>query len=651
MSEARRRRRATRQAHAPVTRHVGELALPREALWISIALAASVAVVYWPVHGFGFVRFDDPAYVSENPHIANGLSWAGVGWALTSGYAANWHPLTWLSHMMDVQLFGLDAGMHHATNVILHAATTVLLFGVLFRTTGAAWRSAVVAGLFGLHPIHVESVAWVAERKDVLSAFFWVVTLWAYVAYVRRPGAIRYAGVAASFVLALMAKPMVVTLPFVLLLFDVWPLERTSVSLKQRVIEKLPLFALAGVVSVITVIAQRKGGTVGSIAAYPLALRLANAIVSYVAYVGMTIWPSHLGAFYPYRASPSALVVAGSALLLAGLTAAVFVGARRRPYLLVGWLWYVGTLTPVIGVVQAGLQSMADRYTYIPLVGLFIVVAWGLGDVASTLSVQRLAIPAAVAAMVACAVKARQQVETWHDSLSLWGNAVATTSNNAYAEYNLGVVLVESGRLDDGIARFRAALRIDPGYPDVHIDLGNALNERGAVDEAIAQFDTVVRLRPDYAQARVVFGKLLRTRDRDAEAIGQFREAIRLEPSLASAHNELGNALMGDGRYPDAQLEYAEAVRLDPRFPEAHNNLGAVLVRVGKPQDAVGEFLEAVRLKPDDPRFHYNAGLTLEAVGRKTEAIEQLQTVLRAEPSNEAARRALDRLGVGRSGV
>lgn len=651
MSEARRRRRATRKAHVPVTRHVGELALPREALWISIALAASVAVVYWPVHGFGFVRFDDPAYVSENPHIANGLSWAGVGWALTSGYAANWHPLTWLSHMMDVQLFGLDAGMHHGTNVILHAATTVLLFGVLFRTTGAAWRSAMVAGLFGLHPIHVESVAWVAERKDVLSAFFWVVTLWAYVAYVRRPGAIRYVGVAASFVLALMAKPMVVTLPFVLLLFDVWPLERTSVSLKQRVIEKLPLFALAGVVSVITVIAQRKGGTVGSIAAYPLALRLANAIVSYVAYVGMTIWPSHLGAFYPYGVSPSALVVAGSALLLAGLTAAVFVGARRRPYLLVGWLWYVGTLTPVIGVVQAGLQSMADRYTYIPLVGLFIVVAWGLGDVASTLSVQRLAIPAAVAAMVACAVKARQQVETWHDSLSLWGNAVATTSNNAYAEYNLGVVLVEAGRLEDGIARFRAALRIDPGYPDVHIDLGNALNERGAVDEAIAQFDTVVRLRPDYAQARVVFGKLLRTRDRDAEAIGQFREAIRLEPSLASAHNELGNALMGDGRYPDAQLEYAEAVRLDPRFPEAHNNLGAVLVRVGKPQDAVGEFLEAVRLKPDDPRFHYNAGLTLEAVGRKTEAIEQLQTVLRAEPSNEAARRALDRLGVGRSGV
>ena len=636
----------------------------RGASWpAAIGLAALSVAVYGSVSRADFVRFDDPDYVTQNPEVRAGLTVHGFKWALSTGHAANWHPLTWLSHMIDVQLFGVTAGPHHLMNLLLHVLNTVLLFIALRRMTGSIGRSAFVAALFAVHPLHVESVAWVSERKDVLSTFFWMLTLLAYVAFVRQPRPGRYALVFSSFALGLLAKPMVVTLPFALLLLDVWPLRRITLWREPRrlvsaddvatairlVREKLPLLALALASSIVTVIVQRRGGAVGNLSAYPLGLRLENAIINYVAYIEKMIWPARLSAFYPYRQSVSAWMVGGAALLLIAATIAVVRRARSHPYLLVGWLWYLGTLTPVIGVIQVGLPSMADRYTYIPLIGLFIIVAWGAGDLAARWVPRRTVLPAAaVLVLAACATTARTQTETWRNSLTLWQHAVDVTSNNAYAQYNLGVVLVQAGRVDEGIARFREALRIDPGYADVHIDMGNALSDRGATDEALAEFATVVRLRPDYADARVAYGNLLRARGRNDDAIAQYREALRLDSTFASAHNELGNALTSKGQFADAMTEYTQAVRLAPGFAEAHNNVGAALARAGKSEQAIGEFLEALRLKPGDATFHYNAALMLEGVGRTKEAIEHLQAALQTDPRNDAARRALDRLAPGR---
>lgn len=658
-----KRHRANQRARAGAATSAAPQPRRAYAWWAALALVAFNVAVYASVWNFEFVRFDDPDYVTGNAQVTNGVTWPGTKWALTTGHAANWHPLTWLSHMMDVQMFGINAGAHHVTNLLLHIANTLLLFIVLRRMTGAVWRSAFVAGLFAIHPLRVESIAWVSERKDVLSTFFWMLTLLAYTAYVRHPGARRYALVLLLFALGLLAKPMVVTLPFVLLLLDVWPLRRIVLWRDGRrlisagdgpvamrlVREKLPLIAIAAVSSVVTVIVQRRWGAVGNLTAYPLVLRLENAVVNYLAYIGKMVWPARLSAFYPYRQSVSVWAFATAALVLIAVTVAVVRGSRNRPYLLVGWLWYLGTLTPVIGVVQVGLQSMADRYTYVPLVGLFIIVAWGAADLAERWLSQRAVLPATAAVVLgALAITARAQVETWRNSLALWQHAVDATSGNAYAQYNLGVVLVQAGRVDEGISRFREALRIDPTYPDVHIDLGNALNARGAFDEAVAEFATVVRLRPDYAEARIAYGNLLRSRGRNSDAIVQYREAVRLNPALASAHNELGNALTSDGQFADAMAEYAQAVRLAPDFAEAHNNVGAALARAGKSEEAIGEFLEALRLKPGDATFHYNAALMLEGVGRTREAIEHLQAALRTDPAHEAARRALDRLAPGR---
>ena len=633
---------------------------PREySWWSAIILVAITVAAFASVRHFEFVRYDDLDYVVENAHVKAGLTWDGLKWALTTGFIANWHPLTWLSHMLDVQLFGVSAGAHHLVNLFLHVINTLLLFVVLRRMTGRTVRSAFVAALFAIHPLHVESVAWVSERKDMLSTLCWMLTLLAYVSYVQQPAARRYVTVLVCFTLGLLAKPMVVTLPFVLLLLDVWPLQRISLwrdgerpiavgagsTMMRLVGEKVPLFALAVTSSIVTVIVQRSWGAVGSTTAYPIELRLANAVVNYVAYIQKMVWPARLAAFYPYRQSVSPWTVVAAALLLVGVTVGVVRGARRRPYLLVGWFWFLGTLLPVIGIIQAGIQSIADRYTYIPLIGLFIIVVWSAAELAEKGTLQRaVVLSVAAVVLVACLLKARAQSETWRDTLALWQNAIEATSDNAYAHYSLGAVLVHEGRVDEGIARFRDALRIDPDYADVHIDLGNALNARGAADEALAEFATVVRLRPDYPEARVVYGNMLRARGRNADAIAQYRVAARLNPSMASAHNELGNALTSEGQFADAMTEYAQAVRLDPTFAEAHNNLGAALSRQDKSDEAIAEFREAIRLKPQDATFHYNAALTLERMGRASEAIEHLQASLRMNPGLGPARRALDRL-------
>ena len=405
-----------------------------------LALVALTLFVYAPVAHHEFLSWDDPQYITDNPHVLGGLTWPDVRWAFTAYYASNWHPLTWLSHMADVQWYGVAPGPAHLTNLAMHIATTAVLFLVLLQTTRAWAPSAAVAALFAVHPLHVESVAWVAERKDVLSTLLWALTVWTYVTYVRQPGWTRWLAVWGAFVLALLAKPMVVTLPFVLLLLDIWPLGRLRLdeggiggrehiaTVRKLVREKAPLFVLAAASSAVTFYAQRQGGAVAEFEALPFGTRLANAVVTYFVYLQKTIWPARLAAFYPYAPTISAPLVVGGALGLLFISLIAVVAVRQHPYLLVGWLWYVGTLVPVIGVIQVGSQARADRYTYIPLVGVFIACAWLVREVAVRHPRWRpLLTGAVVLAIGACAVEARAQTLYWKDSLALWQHAVETT--------------------------------------------------------------------------------------------------------------------------------------------------------------------------------------------------------------------------------
>lgn len=449
----------------------------RVAAGVGLSLALLTLATYLPVLAHGFIRFDDPLYVTRNHHVQAGLSWEGIAWAFSANVASNWHPLTLLSHMLDCELFGMDPLGHHLTSLLLHAVSVVLLFEALRRMTGCVWRSAFVAALFAVHPTHVESVAWIAERKDVLSGFFWMLTLLAWVCYVRQPSPKRYAAVALALAAGLLSKPMVVTLPFVLLLLDVWPLRRTI-----RIQEKLPLFALAAASCVATVIAQ--SGAIGLASRFPLRLRLANAVLSYVAYLGKTVLPTRLAVFYPMPDEFPAWKVAGAALLLAVLTV---LACRAGRSFAVGWLWFLGALVPVIGIVQVGGQAMADRYTYLPTIGLFLIAAWGL---------PRRAAWVAVVVVLALAAGTRLQLRYWEDSESLFRHAAAVTERNFIAHLNLAQIHAERGEHGPALEHFRTTLEIRPGMWQAQASLGNTLRRWGRPDKALPHLRNAVRLRP-----------------------------------------------------------------------------------------------------------------------------------------------------------
>jgi tetratricopeptide (TPR) repeat protein len=444
-----------------------------------VSLALLTLAVYLPVLTHGFIRFDDPLYVTRNPWVKAGLTWNGIAWAFSANVASNWHPLTLLSHMLDCELFGMDPLGHHLTSLLLHTASAVLLFEALRRMTGAVWRSALVAALFAVHPTHVESVAWVAERKDVLSGFFWMLTLLAWERYVRQPSWQRYMAVALSLAAGLLSKPMVVTLPFVLLLLDVWPLRR-EIPRKIRIKEKLPLFALAAASCVATVIAQ--SGAIGMASRFPMNLRLANAVLSYVAYLGKTLFPSRLAVFYPMPTEFPAWKVMGAALLLASLTVLALRAAR---YVTVGWLWYLGTLVPVIGIVQVGGQAMADRYTYLPTIGLFLIAVW-------TIPRKAVWIPV----LLALAIGTRLQLRHWQDSESLFRHAAAVTERNFIAHLNLAQIHADRGDRGRALEHFRTTLEIRPGMWQAQASLGNTLRRWGRPDKALPHLRNAVRLRP-----------------------------------------------------------------------------------------------------------------------------------------------------------
>ena len=556
------------------------LAGARLDLLIYLALLLATFAVYAQVRDFDFVNYDDADYTTGNPNVRQGLTAQGLEWALTSRLTGNWYPLTWVSHMVDCQFFGLDSGWHHLHNVLLHALAAVLLCIFLQRATGTRWRSALVAPLFALHPLHVESVAWVAERKDVLSACFWFLTLWLYVRYTERPGTGRYLAVALGFCLGLMAKPMAVTLPFVLLLLDYWPLARLGQRGRKALWEKLPLLGLAGAASAIAYLAQKHSGFVN---ARPLESRLANAIHSCTLYILQTFWPARLAVFYPYPLDFPFLQLLAEGILLAVVTTGVIVLHRRAPYLLMGWGWFVVTLVPVIGLVQVGAQAHADRYMYIPMVGLLVMLIWGATEILEKLRAKTLAIPLAAAACVASAVLSWVQVGYWRNSETLFRHALAVTDDNSVANHNLGSYLMASPeRLSEALPYLDTAVRIDPESAPAQTDLGTALGEMGHLPDAIAHLQIAVRLAPDAPKPHISLGTALAYTGHLPEAAAEFESALRIDPNDAAVQSNLGMALSGiPGRLPDAlrHLEEAERLRPDPELEQAIANLRAELHR------------------------------------------------------------------------
>ena len=589
----------------------------RNQMAVVIGLAIVTLAVFWPVTGYDLINYDDNDYFSSNAHVLGGLTWKNVLWAFQVGSFRFFHPLTWLSLMLDVDLFGRGAGGPHLTNLLLHTVNVLLLFFVLRQMTGALWRSAMVAGLFALHPLRVESVAWIAERKDVLSMLFLLLTLWAYGRYVaagERSG-VRGTNRATTateaslssrkgcyywlalvfFVLGLLSKPMLVTLPFAMLLLDYWPLRRLplpshgSLVTTQRatflslVREKIPFFLLSIIAGAMTFLLHKKNEGIVSLIEFPLGARIENAFVSYVRYLGKTFWPVKLAT--PYLLSehwPGIQVVLAVVLVMSLSLAAVWLG-RRRPYVFVGWFWFLGTLIPVIGLAQAGYQAMADRFTYLPLIGVFLILVWGASEVSGHGRTPKTAIIGMAGLMLAaCAFRTRDQLHYWRNGESLFRHTIAVTENNYVAYYNLGTALATRGQLDEALDDFREALQIRPDYAEPHNNLGIILVMRGNLEEAIQHFHEALRFRPNYADAHLNLGFALVSQGKFDEANQQYWEVLRLAPDNAYAHLNLGIALARLGRRGEAVAQLLEALRLKPDFAEAKEQLRVLGVTVAK---------------------------------------------------------------------
>ena len=618
---------------------------PFSLLFVCAGLLFAVVLVFGQTACHDFVNFDDGLYVVENPQVTRGLTARGIAWVFTHSHGGNWHPLTSVSHMLDCQFYGLKPEGHHLTNVALHAATAILLFLVLRQMTGGLWPSALVAAVFAVHPLRVESVAWVAERKDVLSGLLFVSILGAYLGYVRRPfSLLRYLAVMALFALGLMAKPMLVTVPLVLLLLDIWPLGRLTGMVAadaarvlpthpmRLIVEKIPLAVLAAGSCVATFLAQ--GKSVASSEGVPLFFRIANALVSYVAYLGQFFYPAGLAVFYPHPEDDlPTWKVAAALLVLVGISLGGWSQRRNRPYLLVGWLWYLGMLVPVIGLVQVGQQGMADRYTYLPQIGLSLAVVLGLIDVSRSWSFRRWIWGATSAAVLAGLMGcAWRQTSYWRTSETLWTHTLGCTSRNALAHLNLGLILQKQGRGDEAIAQWREALDIKPNYAEAHVNLGAVLADRGCVDEGIAHYRMVLSADPEQAEAHNNFGLILQRQKKVDEAIAHWQKALELRPDHAEARYNLANALVAKGRTDEAMTQYREALEVNPDYSEAHTNLGVVLAGRGRGDEAMAHYQRVLEINPKNATAQNNLGAFLAGCGRVEEAMAHYRKALEIKP-------------------
>jgi len=561
----------------------------RTVVLLCMALFVITLAVYIPVGNHEFINYDDDFYVVANPHVASGITGKNIAWAFTTMHQSNWHPITWLSHMADAQFYGMAPRGHHLTNVFIHAASTLLLFLLLLRITGAVWQSSFVAALFALHPLHVESVAWVAERKDILSAFFWFLTLLFYSEYAAQRKKSLYLLTLITFVLGLMSKPMLVTLPVIMLLIDFWPLDRyrheeQEQGLRQllpRVItvvkEKIPFFACTLLSSVITIYAQGKGGAISNLETVSFWVRIENALISYVKYITKALWPVDLGVLYPIQFSFPLWQVIGALLVLLLFSVIAVMSGRRHPYLPVGWFWFLVALLPVIGLIQVGAQSMADRYTYIPLTGLFILVAWGVPDLIKGLQ-YRVGILALLggAVIAASAALTWQQLGYWRDSVALYRHTLQVTSGNCIIHYNLGNAFLNKEKPEEAIPEFREAIRINPNFAVAYRNLGLALYKKGNLDAAIYELEKALRINPGDADAHRNVGLVYLKKGFLDPAIRSYQAALRINPDLADAHRNLGIALFSKGNLQAAVSELQAALRLNPNDSRTNNILNEI---------------------------------------------------------------------------
>jgi len=601
---------------------------------ICLILVIATLAVYGQVINYDFISFDDIGYIVENPHVRTGLTPKNILWAFTSVHAGNWHPLTWLSHQTDVSMYGMNPGLHHLSNVIFHIANTLLLFFVFRQMTGSISQSGFAAALFALHPLHVESVAWVSERKDVLSTLFWLLTMKSYFRYIRYPGIPDYLTMLLCFMLCLMSKPMVITLPFVLLLMDYWPLRRVGTKPSKSLLwEKIPLVMLAAASVMITFFAQKEGGAVASWETYSFGTRAANALISYFSYIEKMFLPFSLAIYYPYPPFIPWWKTAGAGVLLISVSLITILNARQRPYLTVGWLWYLGTLLPVIGLVQVGSQAMADRYFYIPSIGLFIMMVWGVPELfrVSILRRKILSVTAAACLFILMTITAIQ-VRYWTDSLTLFSHTIDVTENNAMAFMNMGVALNRHGKKAEAVKYYTEALRLAPGQVETLNKLGLVLKDLGKTDEAIQRLSEALSLKPDDIETLNNLGAVLKDSGRSDEAIRYFSEALQLKPGDVGTLNNIGLALADLGETNEAIRKLSEALQSDPEDARTHNNMGIILAKQGKTDAAIRCFFEAQKFRPDYADAYYNMGNVFLNQGKADEAIRYYSQALELSP-------------------
>ena len=612
---------------------------------ICVALVALAMITFRGVLDAEFISYDDQGYVVANPNIQQGINSHSLAWAFRSFDASNWHPLTWISHMVDWELYGFGATGHHLTNLLLHGANGVLLFLFLRLATGGRWRSAFVAALFLCHPLHVESVAWVAERKDVLSTFFGLSAMIFYVRYTQGKRRSQFFFSLVCFALSLMAKGMFVTLPFLLLLLDFWPLQRTFAQKNWRrlFLEKLPFVLLSVGCSFLTLLAQRS--EVANLYALPFGARFANAAVVYVLYLVKTAWPEKLAVFYPYSGHWPTLVVLGALLLVTIISVIAIAKRRTTPWFGVGWFWYLGTLVPVIGVIQVGFQSMADRYTYFPLVGIFMVVAWSIPDRWLAQKQARVVVGASASVIVLVAASlAFVQVGYWKNSELLFQHALKVTSKNYIAMNNYGTSLAQKGKLDEAVSYFRESIKIQPGNANAHFNLGGALYQQGKLQEAEEAFRGALKYQPTYTPARVWLGIVYSDQKRFSEAKQELQTALQKEPGNVQALINLGAVFESEGQTEQALLHYGKAISVSPQNPQAHFRAGKLLLQLNQTNEAAQELQIAAQLNPQDVASMYQLGLVAVKLNRPEDAARCFNEVLRLDPNNAEAKARLNEL-------